>query len=82
MEDQIVKTVELKASVDRVWSALTDHEQFGKWFGVRLDGPWVVGEVTTGQITVPGYEHMRWETETKTLEPKTMFSFTFSKTWS
>ncbi len=40
----------LKASLDRVWDALTDSRQFGAWFGMALDGPFAAGEVTTGRI--------------------------------
>src|SRR3979409_844202 len=43
MSDRIEKTIELKAPVSRVWKALTDHEEFGTWFRVRLDGPFVPG---------------------------------------
>jgi len=46
MSDRIEKTVELKAPVARVWKALTDHEEFGHWFRVRLDGPFVPGQVS------------------------------------
>ena len=37
----IEKRIELKASVSRVWRALTDHREFGEWFRVKLDGPFV-----------------------------------------
>ena len=54
MVDRIEKTIELKAPVSRVWRALTDHQEFGKWFRVRLEGPFVPGQVSRGQITYPG----------------------------
>ena len=38
-QDRIEKVVDLAAPVSRVWRALTDHEEFGQWFRVRLDGP-------------------------------------------
>ena len=74
MEDRIEKTIELKAPVARVWRAVTDHQEFGEWFRVKLDGPFVVGEVSTGQITHPGYEHMKWEATVETMEPERLFS--------
>jgi uncharacterized protein YndB with AHSA1/START domain len=43
MTDRIEKTIELKAPVSRVRRALTDHREFGSWFRVRLDGPFVPG---------------------------------------
>ena len=51
MQDRIEKDIELKAPVERVWRALTDHEEFGEWFRVKLEGPFVVGDVSRGQIT-------------------------------
>jgi uncharacterized protein YndB with AHSA1/START domain len=60
MSDRITRTVELEAPIERVWRALTDHREFGTWFRVRLDGPFRVGMVTTGQMTFPGAERYRW----------------------
>jgi uncharacterized protein YndB with AHSA1/START domain len=77
MSDRIEKTIELKAPVSRVWRALTDHHEFGTWFGVRLEGPFVPGQATRGQITYPGYEHVRWEAEVQKMEPERLFSFTW-----
>lgn len=59
-QDQIEKVVDLAAPVARVWKAITDHKEFGEWFRVRLDRPFKVGETTTGNITFPGYEHVKW----------------------
>jgi uncharacterized protein YndB with AHSA1/START domain len=77
MNDRIEKTIELKSPVSRVWRALTDHREFGAWFRVRLDGPFVPGQVTRGQITYPGYEHLRWEAVIQKMEPERLFSFTW-----
>jgi uncharacterized protein YndB with AHSA1/START domain len=49
--DRIEKQVLLNASRERVWRALSEAEQFGTWFGVRFDGPFVAGERLTGTIT-------------------------------
>ena len=77
MSDRIEKTIELKAPVARVWKALTDHHEFGKWFQVRLEGPFVPGKVSRGQITHPGYEHVRWKAVIRQIEPERLFSFTW-----
>ena len=74
MQDSIEKSVELKAPVARVWRALTDYTEFGQWFRVDLDGPFVVGEISTGQITYPGYEHLKWEATVQAMEPERLFS--------
>lgn len=76
-QDKIEKVVEIAAPVSRVWRALTDHEEFGQWFHVRLDGPFKVGDTTTGNITYPGYEHMQWESVTERLEHERLFAFSW-----
>ena len=77
MEDRIEKQIEIAAPVARVWRALTDSRQFGEWFLVKMDGPFVAGEPIGGQITHPGYEHVRMEIVIKTIEPETLFSYTW-----
>src|SRR5215208_5129713 len=77
MTDRIERTVELKAPVSRVWKALTDHKEFGSWFRVNLDGPFVPGGVSRGYITYPGYEHLKWEAVVQKLEPERLFSYTW-----
>jgi uncharacterized protein YndB with AHSA1/START domain len=77
MEDRIEKKLELKAPVSRVWRALTDHREFGEWFRVKIDGPFVPGQVSRGQVTYPGYEHVRWEAVVQKMEPERLFSFTW-----
>jgi len=75
MTDRIEKTIELKAPVSRVWRALTDHREFGTWFRVKMDGPFVAGQPAVGQLTYPGYEHVRFQVIVRTIEPERYFSF-------
>lgn len=49
--DRIEKRVLLRAPLDRVWSAISDAEQFGQWFGVRFDRPFVEGASVDAVIT-------------------------------
>ncbi len=77
MTDRIEKTVEIKAPIARVWKALTDHREFGTWFRVRLEGPFVPGKPAGGQITYPGYEHVRMEVVVQKMQPERLFSFTW-----
>jgi uncharacterized protein YndB with AHSA1/START domain len=74
---EIEKVVELNAPVSRVWRALTDFREFGEWFRVKLDGPFAEGQVSTGQITYPGYEHLKWEAVVQQIMPHSLFSFTW-----
>ena len=75
--DRIEKRIELRAPVARVWRALTDHIEFGEWFRVKLDGPFRPGEVSRGNITYPGYEHIQWAVIVQKMEPESLFSFTW-----
>jgi uncharacterized protein YndB with AHSA1/START domain len=48
--DRIEKRVVLRAPLDRVWRAISDAEEFGRWFGVRFDEPFVEGASITAAI--------------------------------
>jgi uncharacterized protein YndB with AHSA1/START domain len=75
--DRIEKTIELKAPVSRVWRALTDKDEFGTWFRVKLESPFVPGKTSRGKITFSGYEHLQWEAKVQKMEPERLFSFTW-----
>jgi uncharacterized protein YndB with AHSA1/START domain len=75
--DRIERRIELRAPVSRVWRALTNHAEFGKWFHVKLDGPFSPGKTTRGKITHPGYEHCNWEVVVQKMEHERLFSFTW-----
>ena len=77
MDNRIEKRIELNAPVDRVWRALTDHREFGAWFRVKLEGPFEPGRPAEGQMTYPGYEHIRWRAIVQAMEPQKLFSFTW-----
>jgi uncharacterized protein YndB with AHSA1/START domain len=74
-EHRIEKQVQLKAPISRVWRALTDYREFGEWFGVKLESPFVLGQMSRGQITYPGYEHLTMEIVVEKIEPKRLFSY-------
>lgn len=77
MPNHIEKRIELNAPVARVWRAITDYLEFGEWFRVKLESPFVPGKVARGQITHPGYEHLVWQATVQTMEPERLFSFTW-----
>ena len=68
-------SIELNATPERVWRALTDFKEFGSWFGVNLEGPFVLGKMARGRITYPGYEHLIMEVVVQRMEPERRFSF-------
>jgi uncharacterized protein YndB with AHSA1/START domain len=75
--DRIEKQIDLNAPVSRVWRALTDYREFGEWFRVKLEGPFVAGQVSRGQLTFPGYEHLQMEVVVQKIEPERYFSYTW-----
>lgn len=77
MSARIEKTIDLNAPLAQVWRAVTDHNEFGQWFGVKLDGPFKLGEVSTGHITSPGYEHIKWEATVERMEAMHLFSYSW-----
>jgi len=76
-QDRIEKVVELAAPVARVWRAIADHHEFGAWFRVRLDSAFAVGATTTGTMTYPGHEHVKWESVTEQIDHERLFAFSW-----
>ncbi len=48
--NSITKHIVLRAPLERVWRALSDADEYGQWFGVRFDGPFVAHTPVTGKI--------------------------------
>lgn len=74
-QDKVEREIIIQAPAERVWRALTDYIEFGKWFQVRLDQPFEKGKDSTGCITYPGYEHVKWEAKILEMEENKLFSF-------
>jgi uncharacterized protein YndB with AHSA1/START domain len=84
--NRIEKKILLRAPRARVWRALTDAEEFGTWFGMKLDGPFTPGALLKGTI-VPTkvdaevakaqkpHEGMPFEISVDRIEPERLFSF-------
>jgi uncharacterized protein YndB with AHSA1/START domain len=84
--DRIEKKVLLRSPRARVWRAISDSAEFGSWFGVRFDGPFVARAALTGKI-VPTtvdpevaksqkpYEGYAFEFLVDRIEPERLFSF-------
>src|SRR4051812_35928282 len=84
--DRIEKTVLLRAPLHRVWRAISDPKEFGAWFGVEFDGPFVAGARVTGRITPTKadaevakaqtpYAGMKFDFTVDRIEPMRLFSF-------
>jgi uncharacterized protein YndB with AHSA1/START domain len=73
--DRIEKNILLHAPKARVWRALTNAGEFGSWFGARLESDFAVGKPVTGNITYPGYEHLKLEVTVERMDAERLFSF-------
>lgn len=84
--DAIIKEITLKSDLDRVWRAISEAGEFGQWFGVRFDGPFVAGKAMIGHITPTvvndeiaahqkPYEGMPFAMVVEAIEPQSLFSF-------
>jgi uncharacterized protein YndB with AHSA1/START domain len=84
--DRIEKKAVLRASIERVWRAITDSAEFGLWFGVKFDSPFAPGATMRGQIvgtTVDpevakgqqAYQHVQFSITIEQIVPQRLFSF-------
>ncbi len=73
--DRIEKQVVLRAPRTRVWRALTDAEEFGTWFRVKLEGAFAAGSPIRGKLAIPGYEHLTLEMLVERIDPERYFSY-------
>jgi uncharacterized protein YndB with AHSA1/START domain len=73
--DRIEKEIVVRATRARVWQALTDAAEFGRWFGVEMKDAFVPGKRALGRITYPGYEHLTMDVVVERMEPESLFSF-------
>jgi uncharacterized protein YndB with AHSA1/START domain len=73
--DRIEKNVTLKAPRSRVWRAISDSQQFGEWFGVKLESAFKEGKTVRGKILHKAYEHMPLDLEIEKIEPERYFSY-------
>jgi uncharacterized protein YndB with AHSA1/START domain len=74
--DRIERKIMLNVPRTKVWKALTTAEEFGRWFGVRLEGKsFTAGQRVQGSVTYPGYEHIIWDVLIERVEPERLFSW-------
>ena len=73
--DRIEKRVLLRATRARVWRAISDSAEFGRWFMVAFAEPFRAGGRLSGTITRPGYEHVTMEVTVVELVPERRFSY-------
>ncbi len=88
--DRIQEKVLLRATRMRVWQAIADSTQFGSWFGVQFDGPFVAGTTLSGRIVPTAvdaevaasqkpYEGMVFQFLVDRIEPMRVLSFRWQR---
>jgi uncharacterized protein YndB with AHSA1/START domain len=84
--DRIEKKILLRAPRERVWRALADAGDFGHWFGMKFDGPFVpgaslravvVGSTVNEEIAKAQKQHegVPFDVIIDRIEPQRLFSF-------
>ncbi len=84
--NHIEKKILLHAPLKRVWRALSDSTEFGTWFGVKFDGPFMPGAAMRGVIVTTKvnaevakaqkpHEGLPFEITIEKMEPEHLFSF-------
>src|ERR1700730_14282973 len=72
--DRIEKEIVLRAPRSRVWRALADAEEFGAWFGMKLEGTFAPGARAHGQIALP-HGTVTVEIAVERMEPESRMSY-------
>jgi uncharacterized protein YndB with AHSA1/START domain len=73
--DPITQQITIKASPQRVWAALTDSQQFGQWFGARIDGTFASGETVQAEMTMEGVEGLAFGMRISAMNAPQHFAF-------
>jgi uncharacterized protein YndB with AHSA1/START domain len=84
--DRIEKRIVLDAPLERAWRAIGDSKEFGAWFGVAFDHPFVEGTHPTGKIVPTAvdpeiaklqkpHEGKAFEIDVERVEPRRRLSF-------
>jgi uncharacterized protein YndB with AHSA1/START domain len=84
--DRIEKKILLRAPRKRVWRALSDATEFGAWFGIKFDSPFmpgarlrgtIVGTSVDADVAKAQKEHagIPFEITVDRIEPERLFSF-------
>lgn len=74
--DRIDREIRLDVPRARVWRALANADEFGKWFGAGLRGKtFEVGQRVEGPITYPGYECALFDVLIECMERERLLAF-------
>jgi uncharacterized protein YndB with AHSA1/START domain len=73
--DRIQKEIVLRAPRSRVWRALASADEFGTWFGVKLEGAFAPGARVHGQVAMPDHGLVTFEMTIERMDPESRMSY-------
>src|SRR5258708_31356144 len=73
--DRIEKEIVLRAPRSRVWRALTNVDEFGAWFGIKLEGSFTPGSTVTAVVTMSEHERVTIEMAVERMDPESRLSY-------
>lgn len=76
--NRIERSIIINAPRERVWRAISNAEEFGRWFGANLKGQtFAPGQSVRGQITNAdcGHEHVWFDAVIECIEPQELLSY-------
>lgn len=73
--DSIIRAISIDAPLSRVWAAIADHKEYGRWFRAEIDTPFIPGAEITGSVFDD--KGGRWPLRMKVVavEPETLLAF-------
>ncbi|WP_373353743.1 SRPBCC family protein [Pseudoroseicyclus sp. CXY001] len=75
MSDSITRDIFIDAPPARVWAAISDAGEYGRWFNCRLKGAFATGALVSGEITEPGHEGTPFWLQVEEMVAPERFSF-------
>ena len=73
--DRIEKEIVLRAPRSRVWRALTNADEFGAWFGMKLQGSFTPGSTVSGIVAMSDHERVTIEMAVERMDPESRLSY-------
>src|SRR5258708_15557733 len=73
--DRIEKEIVLRAPRSRVWRALTNADEFGAWFGIKLQGSFTPGSTVSGIVAMSDHERVTSEMAVEPMDPESRLSY-------
>ena len=73
--DRITKQIHIRAPRARVWRAITNIQEFSRWFGVEADGPFMPGRHIAMVSTNEGCKGAQFYVDVQEIVPERLFSW-------